>query len=96
MRIITFLLILIIVVIGVTFALLNHDMVTFHYYFGQATMPLSLLLVSVFATGCVLGLLVGLWLVIKAKLKNFRLKQKLKNTEKEVQNLRAIPIQDRH
>ncbi|MEO8401106.1 MAG: lipopolysaccharide assembly protein LapA domain-containing protein [Gammaproteobacteria bacterium] len=96
MRIITFLLLLIIILIGVTFAALNPDVVTVHYYLGQKDLPLSLLLVLVFALGCFLGLLVGGWLLLKVKIKNYGLKQRLKIAEKEVQNLRVIPLQDRH
>ena len=96
MRIVTYLLLLIIILIGITFAVLNPTIVTMNYYIGQKTLPLSLLLVSVFAFGCFLGLLVGGWLLLKMKIKNYRLKQRLKVAEKEVQNLRAIPLQDKH
>jgi putative membrane protein len=95
-RIVTYLLLLIIILIGITFAVLNPTIVTMNYYIGQKTLPLSLLLVSVFAFGCFLGLLVGGWLLLKVKIKNYRLKQRLKVAEKEVQNLRAIPLQDKH
>ncbi|HSW70330.1 MAG TPA: LapA family protein [Gammaproteobacteria bacterium] len=96
MRIVTYILLFIIIIIGITFAVLNPTIVTMNYYLGQKTLPLSLLLVSVFSLGCFLGLLVGGWLVLKAKIKNYRLKQKLKIAEKEVQNLRTIPLQDRN
>lgn len=96
MRIVTYLLLLIIILIGITFAVLNPAMVTMNYYVGQKTLPLSLLLVAVFAFGCFLGLLVGGWLLLKVKIKNYHLKQRLKVAEKEVQNLRAIPLQDKH
>lgn len=96
MRIISYLLVLIIVLIGVTFATLNPSIVTINYYVGRATMPLSLSLVAVFAMGCFLGLLVGLSLLLRAKIKNYHLKQRLKLAEKEVENLRAIPLQDKH
>jgi uncharacterized membrane protein YciS (DUF1049 family) len=59
-------------------------------------MPLSLLLVIVFAIGCILGLLIGVWALFKAKMQNHRLNKRLKWAEKEVENLRAIPLQDRH
>jgi uncharacterized membrane protein YciS (DUF1049 family) len=81
---------------GITFAVLNEGLVTINYYIGQKTLPLSLLMVFVFALGCFSGLLVGGWLLLKVKVKNYRLKQRLKVAEKEVQNLRAIPLQDKH
>jgi lipopolysaccharide assembly protein A len=95
-RIITYILLLIIILIGITFATLNPSVVTIHYYIGQRTLPLSMLLVLVFAMGCLLGLGVGLMLLVSVKIKNYRLKHRLKLAEKEVENLRAIPLQDRH
>jgi lipopolysaccharide assembly protein A len=96
MRIITYILILLIVILGITFALLNHSPVTFNYYLGQQTLPLSMLLIISFALGTLLGLLVSLWVYIKLKIIHFRLNKHLKVAEKEIENLRAIPLQDRH
>lgn len=94
MRIISFFLLLAIVIFGMTFATLNSESVTVNYYFDESTLPLSLLLVIVFAFGCFIGMLVGLWLLLKAKLHNYRVSQKLSLAEKEIENLRAIPLQD--
>ncbi len=96
MRLLTYIVLLLIIILGVSFATLNSVPVALNYYVGQKTMPLSLLLVSVFAIGCLLGLLVGLGIVIRLKVKNYRLRHRLNLAEKEVVNLRAIPLQDRH
>ena len=96
MRILSYIFLLVIIVLGVSFASLNSGVVTLNYYLGHKVMPLSLLLVSVFAIGCLLGILVCLAIIIKLKLKNYKLRQRLKLAEKEVTNLRAIPLQDRH
>lgn len=95
MRIITYLLILIIIILGITFAVLNHTPVTINYYIGQNTLPLSLLLILSFIIGALLGLLVAFWISFKLKIKNYRLRHQLKTAEKEIENLRAIPLQDR-
>jgi putative membrane protein len=95
-RIVSYIVLLLIIVLGVSFATLNSGLVSLNYYVSQKTMPLSLLLVSVFATGCLLGLLIGLGIVVRLKLKNYRLRRRLKFAEKEVINLRSIPLQDRH
>jgi uncharacterized membrane protein YciS (DUF1049 family) len=87
---------LLIIILGVTFAVLNSNAVGVNYYIGHSTLPLSLLLAGVLASGCLLGLLVGMWLLFKLKIKNFRLHQQLKLAEKEIENLRAIPLQDKH
>lgn len=96
MRIISYFLLLIIIIFGITFAILNSESVSINYYYvGQRTLPLSLLLVLVFALGCFLGMLVGFWLLLKAKINNYRLQQRLNLAEKEIENLRAIPLQDK-
>ncbi len=95
MRIISYFFLLIIVIFGITFATLNSESVTINYYFGQATLALSLLLVLTFALGCLIGMIVGFWLLIKAKIITYRLRQRLTLAEKEIENLRAIPLQDK-
>lgn len=95
MRIISYVFILIIILFGISFAVLNLESVTVNYYFGQSSLPLSLLLVLVFTLGCLIGMFVGFLLLLKAKLKTYRLRQRLKLAEKEIENLRAIPLQDK-
>lgn len=96
MRILSYIFILLIIVLGITFATLNSMTVNVNYYVGHKDMPLSLLLAIVFAFGGLMGIIVGLWILIKTKMKNFRLRQKLRMAEKEIENLRAIPLQDKH
>ena len=95
MRIVSLFFILIIVIFGMTFATLNSESVTINYYLGQYSLPLSLLLVLVFAGGCLLGMIAGLWLLVKAKIQCHRLTGRLALAEKEIANLRAIPLQDK-
>lgn len=96
MRILSCLFLLLIILIGITFATLNSEIVTINYYLGQREMPLSLLLVAVFVGGCIMGMIVTGLLLIRAKFQNHSLRKQLKLAEKEVENLRAIPLQDRH
>lgn len=95
MRIVSLFFILIIVIFGMTFATLNSESVTINYYIGQYSLPLSLLLVLVFAGGCLLGMIAGLWLLVKSKIQSHRLASRLTLAEKEIANLRAIPLQDK-
>jgi putative membrane protein len=92
-RIVSLLFVLVIVIFGMTFAILNPDSVTINYYLGHYTLPLSLLLVLVFAGGCLVGMTAGLWLLVKAKIQSYRLQHRLTLAEEEVANLRAIPLQ---
>ena len=66
--------------------------VVFNYYLGSKTIALSLLLVFAFGGGIFLGLLASIFSWINIKRDNFRLKSRLKLVEKEVKNLRSIPI----
>lgn len=95
MRIVSYFFILAITIFGMAFATLNSESVTVNYYVGQSTLPLSLLLVLIFASGCLVGMIVGLCLFVKTKLRNYRLHQRLTLAEKEIENLRAIPLQDK-
>ncbi len=95
MRIISYFFLLVIVLFGVTFAALNSDTVVIDYYLGKSSLPLSLLLVSSFASGCLIGMIAALGLLIRSKMKAHRLRQRLNVAEKEIENLRAIPLQDK-
>ncbi len=94
MRIISYITLILILVLGVTFAGLNAGSVTINYYVGATELPLSLLLVIGFALGCLLGLIVGMVMYLKARSQNYRLKNRIKLAEKEINNLRNMPLQD--
>lgn len=93
-KLIGYVFILIIILIGVTFALLNATPVTFNYYLGIRTFPLSLLLVFSFSFGGLIGIGIGLLMMTKVMLSNRRLQKRIILIEKEVENLRAIPLRD--
>ncbi|HSW71717.1 MAG TPA: LapA family protein [Gammaproteobacteria bacterium] len=92
MRVVYYLLLIIVVLLGATFATLNLQTVSINYYLDQASMPLAILLALTFGSGCVFGLVVGFWLLFKSKLKHYRLRQRLNMIEKELENLRALPL----
>jgi putative membrane protein len=96
MRIFSYLLLLLIVLIGVSFAALNAGPVWINYYIGSSKLPLSLLLVVSLIGGVVLGLVVSFISYIRLQTTNRRLRQRLKLVEEEVANLRALPLKDDH
>jgi putative membrane protein len=96
LRIISYIFVLLIILLGVSFATLNSQVVNFNYYINTQTIPLSVLLAGSFTIGCLIGIFVCVWLLVKVKLKNYHLKQRLKLAEKEIENLRAIPLLDNH
>lgn len=95
MRIVSYFFLLVIVLFGMTFAALNSESVTINYYFSQSVLPLSLLLVLVFAAGCFIGMLAALWMLIKSKIAQHQLRHRLHSTEKELSTLRGVPLQDK-
>jgi putative membrane protein len=92
MRVLSYLILLVIMLAGLTFASLNSAPVVFNYYLGSKTITLSLLLVFAFGGGIFLGLLVSMFSWVRIKRDNFHLKSRLNLVEKEVKNLRSIPI----
>lgn len=84
MRIVRYLLLMMIVVFGFTFACLNAATVSINYYIGSATMPLSLLLVTTLIVGMVIGILFSLGWVLKLKRKIYIGRQKNKQLEHDL------------
>jgi len=91
-----YIIIIILVLLGITFAVLNSNNVTVHYYAGTQDLPLSLLMALSFAIGIILGLLVMLPKVLRLRFQARRLRKKLIVAEEEINNLRKIPISDDH
>lgn len=96
LRIFYLLLFLLLIVIGIAFAVLNAEAVEFSYYFSSRQIPLSLILVLAMFAGAVLGVLASTSLIIKLKREMAQLKKSASLAEKEIINLRAIPIKDKH
>lgn len=93
-KLIGYVFILVLIFLGVTFALLNATPVSFNYYLGVRTLPLSLLLVFSFSCGGLVGIAIGLFMMTKVMIANRRLQKRIILIEKEVENLRAIPLRD--
>lgn len=95
-RIIIFTLLLLVALTGLSFALMNAEPVTLNYYFGKLQAPLSLVLVIALAFGAVMGVLASMWVVITQKREMAKLRKAAKLTEKEITNLRSLPMKDSH
>jgi len=95
-RIIGLIFILVVLVFGLTFAVLNAESVQINYYFGIYQIPLSLILVIAFVIGTLFGAVVNVGMMLRLKRQISRLRKEVRFTEKEVKNLRALPIKDKH
>jgi putative membrane protein len=87
---------LIIIVLAVTFAALNAHQVSVNYYFGVTHLTLPALLLWVLVLGVVLGILVMLPGLCKARHQARKNHKKAKSAEQEVNNLRRMPISEEH
>lgn len=86
---------LILVVIALTINLQNPQTVELNYYFNlQWEAPIVLVLTLTFVLGLVFGWLFMTVSVLKNKRAVGKTKRQLAKAEKEVENLRAMPIKD--
>lgn len=93
-RIGTSLILCLVVLVGVVFAVLNAQPVLLNYYFGTREMPLSLVFILALIVGSVLGILASISLLIRSRREMQKLRKAAKLAEKEVTNLRSLPIRD--
>ncbi len=95
-RIITFIVLLLVSLLGLTFALMNAEPVQLDYYFGTVHAPLSLVVVIAVIIGAALGVLASMGIVLGQKRELAKLRKSAKIAEEEVSNLRALPLKDTH
>ena len=86
----------VLLVIGITFAVLNAEPVGLNYYFGSKEIELSIILVITLIIGAILGILASANLFLSHRREIIRLKKAMDLAEKEINNLRSIPIRDKH
>lgn len=93
-RIIYLILILVVTLITVTFTLLNSQPVKVNYYFGSYEIDLLIVVVICLVIGAFLGVMAALGKVFSLKQEMSRKDKKIKITEKELENLRSLPLKD--
>ncbi|MFA5960321.1 MAG: LapA family protein [Tatlockia sp.] len=96
MRVLILICYVVLILLGVSFAALNASSVQVNFYFKTMTMPISVLMVFTLGIGLLLGVLLFLYRYWRLKMDCLKLKHQLKMTEKEIKNLRAIPLKDQH
>src|SRR5262249_23626039 len=88
-RIISYIILLIIIILGLTFAATNASPVKIDYYFNTTDISLSLLLTYTLGVGILLGFLAALFSILKLKNENRKLKNHLKKAEQTLQENQA-------
>jgi putative membrane protein len=94
MRLIKLFIIILIMLLGAVFAVLNADSVEINYYFGQWDIPLCLILTIALGLGVILGVLAGMGRVLGLKRELNSLKRRTQMVSEEVNNLRALPLKE--
>lgn len=93
-RIIVFALLLLVSLLGLSFALMNAEPVNLDYYFGVMNAPLSLVVVIAIVIGAGLGVFASMGIVLSQKRELAKLRKSAKIAEEEVSNLRSLPLKD--
>lgn len=84
MRIFSYIVAIILIFLGITFSILNATPVALNYYVGTTHISLSLLLVLTLGAGILIGFVVSLPPLLRAKRKIYRLKNRVKQVEQEL------------
>lgn len=93
-RIPKLILVLAVLLLGLVFHLKNNQQIELNYYLGSLELSLSLLVVLVLCVGAMLGVLASLPVIVSLKRREMKLKRQIENSEKEINNLRVLPVKD--
>ncbi len=89
-RLISAIILLVVLVIGIYFGLLNAEPVTINYYFGSYEMPLSLVMVISVLLGALLGAIASIGIVFRMRKRINRLKKEVGASQRELANSRVL------
>jgi putative membrane protein len=94
-KLIRFLLGIVIALLGAAFAYLNPDEVGVNYYFGTLQLPLGVLILGLLGAGMVIGAAASLLPLVRARRQTHRMERRANVADRELQNLRTMPVKDR-
>ncbi len=89
-----FILFIVVLVLSALFFAQNDALVEIQYFSGSVELQMDWVLVSVFVLGFLLGIGLLITSLVTTKLNLASTKRQLLNREKEIQNLRALPIKN--
>tara|TARA_B110000908_G_C10118039_1_gene386290 strand:- start:203 stop:493 length:291 start_codon:yes stop_codon:yes gene_type:complete len=96
MRIFKLLFLIIIALLGVSFSCLNASFVKINLYVATYDMHLSILIVLILGIGILIGCVAMSTAYLRLKAENLSIKSKVKWADKEISNLRALPIKNKN
>lgn len=96
MRLLMLLFYILLIILGVSFAALNASSVEVNFYLKTISMPISVLMTIMLGVGVFIGFILFIGRYWRLKIECRKISNQLKLTEKEIKNLRSIPLQDQH
>ncbi len=94
MRLLSSIFLIALIILAISFSLLNAEVVSVNYFFNKQELPLSLLLLIALFLGCLLGFLAQLKVSLQQRYQNYALNKKINLLNQELNNLRALPVKD--
>ncbi len=85
---------LLVLTLGLTFAILNAEPVELDYYFGSQRLSLSLVVLITLIMGVLAGVIASLGIIIKLKREVSRLRKANQVVDLELANLRTLPVRE--
>jgi len=82
MKILRYITAIFVIILGISFSLLNATKVDINYFIGSATLPISFLVIISFALGATASLLFTMLWVLRTKAVSYQLKRKIVFLEK--------------
>jgi putative membrane protein len=88
-RIFTLIFLAVILLVGISFSILNSQVAHLNYYFGSWDLPLSMALMLTLGAGALLGLLGSVGVIIRLKREISKLKKNMKHVERRLTHTRS-------
>jgi putative membrane protein len=95
-RLVSAFIILLVLLLVLFFTILNGEPVTVNYYLGEIQAPLALVIILALVSGAILGLISSVLVIMATRHEVSKLRREIKHTEQELNNLRTLPIKDKH
>ena len=95
LNLVKFVLVVLFLIVGAAFAVINDKPVDLDLYFVVVNLPLSLILLLALGLGILLGTVVGSFYFMRLRKENADLRRRSRLAEQEVKNLRNLPINGR-
>ncbi len=93
-RLLGFIFLVVLVVAGISFAVLNSGNVPLNYYFGVIDTPVSLLVVLSLIVGVLISLLVSMGVILRLRHRARKLQKQIDTLRKNTAGLSVLPARE--